>query len=202
MVTHTHNRHAKLKVASALVPCIYLIILTTDHKLTYWRFELLLQAFQFRRSCHHDLTQACSLTLTNYRVTISIAFFNSKSILHLQSLSRCACLQLSLEQAVTIIFKPFKELVFVVENMIFTFNLLFVVPSIMLYSSEISLLGPFSRQHDTEQDSDYQQLHNDRRDYLLLTHLTKTYNLSEPAYLWPYTAYVLLMMGEIVARNM
>ena len=33
-------------------------------------------------------------------------------------------------------------------------------------------------------------------------HLTKTYNLSEPAYLWPYTAYVLLMMGEIVARNM
>ena len=25
---------------------------------------------------------------------------------------------------------------------------------------------------------------------------------SEPAYLWPYTAYVLLMMGEIVARNM
>ena len=27
------------------------------------------------------------------------------------------------------------------------------------------------------------------------------YNLSEPAYLWPYTAYVLLMMGEIVARN-
>ena len=23
-----------------------------------------------------------------------------------------------------------------------------------------------------------------------------------PAYLWPYTAYVLLMMGEIVARNM
>ena len=58
------------------------------------------------------------------------------------------------------------------------------------------------RQHDTEQGSDYQQLHNDRRDYLLLTHLTKTYNLSEPAYLWPYTAYVLLMMGEIVARNM
>ena len=40
-----------------------------------------------------------------------------------------------------------------------------------------------------------------RLDYLLLTHLTKTYNLSEPAYLWPYTAYVLLMMGEIVARN-
>ena len=38
--------------------------------------------------------------------------------------------------------------------------------------------------------------------YLLLTQLTKTYNLSEPAYLWPYTAYVLLMMGEIVARNM
>ena len=32
--------------------------------------------------------------------------------------------------------------------------------------------------------------------------VTKTYNLSEPAYLWPYTAYVLLMMGEIVARNM
>ena len=30
----------------------------------------------------------------------------------------------------------------------------------------------------------------------------KNYNLSEPAYLWPYTAYVLLMMGEIVARNM
>ena len=28
------------------------------------------------------------------------------------------------------------------------------------------------------------------------------YNLSEPVYLWPYTAYVLLMMGEIVARNM
>ena len=25
---------------------------------------------------------------------------------------------------------------------------------------------------------------------------------SEPSYLWPYTAYVLLMMGEIVARNM
>ena len=25
---------------------------------------------------------------------------------------------------------------------------------------------------------------------------------SEPAYLWPYTAYVLLMMAEIVARNM
>jgi len=25
---------------------------------------------------------------------------------------------------------------------------------------------------------------------------------SEPAYLWQYTAYVLLMMGEIVARNM
>ena len=25
---------------------------------------------------------------------------------------------------------------------------------------------------------------------------------SEPAYLWPYTAYVLLMMGEIVTRNM
>ena len=25
---------------------------------------------------------------------------------------------------------------------------------------------------------------------------------SKPAYLWPYTAYVLLMMGEIVARNM
>ena len=23
-----------------------------------------------------------------------------------------------------------------------------------------------------------------------------------PAYLWPYTAYVLLMIGEIVARNM
>ena len=23
-----------------------------------------------------------------------------------------------------------------------------------------------------------------------------------PAYLWPYTAYVLLMMGEIVTRNM
>ena len=29
-----------------------------------------------------------------------------------------------------------------------------------------------------------------------------TFNLSEPAYLWPYTAYVLLMMGEIVTRNM
>ena len=26
--------------------------------------------------------------------------------------------------------------------------------------------------------------------------------VSEPAYLWPYTAYVLLMMGEIVTRNM
>ena len=37
---------------------------------------------------------------------------------------------------------------------------------------------------------------------LLLTHLTKTYNLSEPAYLWPYTVYVVLMMGEIVTRNM
>ena len=30
----------------------------------------------------------------------------------------------------------------------------------------------------------------------------KNLHLSEPAYLWPYTAYVLLMMGEIVARNM
>ena len=30
----------------------------------------------------------------------------------------------------------------------------------------------------------------------------KNLNLSEPPYLWPYTAYVLLMMGEIVARNM
>ena len=30
----------------------------------------------------------------------------------------------------------------------------------------------------------------------------KTYNLSEPAYLWPYTAYVLLMMGGIVIQNM
>jgi len=30
----------------------------------------------------------------------------------------------------------------------------------------------------------------------------KIYNLSEPAYLLPYTAYVLLMMGEIVTRNM
>ena len=37
---------------------------------------------------------------------------------------------------------------------------------------------------------------------VLQTHLTKTYNLSEPAYLWPYTAYVLLMMGRIVIRNM
>jgi len=27
-------------------------------------------------------------------------------------------------------------------------------------------------------------------------------NLSEPYYLWPYTAYVLLMMGEIVTQNM
>ena len=35
-----------------------------------------------------------------------------------------------------------------------------------------------------------------------MTHLTKTYNLREPAYMWPYIAYVLLMMGEIVARNM
>jgi hypothetical protein len=25
---------------------------------------------------------------------------------------------------------------------------------------------------------------------------------SEPAYLWPYTAYKKMMMGEIVARNM
>ena len=60
----------------------------------------------------------------------------------------------------------------------------------------------FSRQHDTEQqDSDYQQLHNDRIIYYW--HIwQKIYNLSEPAYLWPYTAYVLLMMGEIVARNM
>ena len=32
--------------------------------------------------------------------------------------------------------------------------------------------------------------------------VTKTYNLSEPAYLWPYTAFVLLMMCEIVAQNM
>ena len=30
---------------------------------------------------------------------------------------------------------------------------------------------------------------------------SQTYNLSEPAYLWPYTAYVLLMMGEIVANG-
>jgi len=43
-------------------------------------------------------------------------FFNSKSILCLQSVSRFACLQLSLEQAVTIFLKPFKELVFVIEN--------------------------------------------------------------------------------------
>jgi len=63
--------------------------------------------------------------------------------------------------------------------------LIFVVPSIMLYSSEISptrcnncvfilrsgfilhvlLLAPFTWQHDTEQGSDYQQLHNDRTIY-------------------------------------
>ena len=35
-----------------------------------------------------------------------------------------------------------------------------------------------------------------------LLYYWQIYNLSEPAYLWPYTAYVLLMMGEIVARNM
>ena len=34
-----------------------------------------------------------------------------------------------------------------------------------------------------------------------LLYYWQIYNLSEPAYLWPYTAYV-LMMGEIVARNM
>ena len=46
-----------------------------------------------------------------------------------------------------------------------------------------------------QQDSDYLQLHNDRTT-LLLT------NLQQPAYQWPYTAYVLLMMGEIVTQNM
>ena len=35
-----------------------------------------------------------------------------------------------------------------------------------------------------------------------LLYYWQIYNLSEPAYLWPYTAYVYLMMGEIVARNM
>ena len=61
-------------------------------------------------------------------------------------------------------------------------NLIFVVPSIMLYSSEISPtrcnncvfilrngftlhVSGWSRQHDTEQGSDYQQLHNDRTIY-------------------------------------
>ena len=53
-------------------------------------------------------------------------------------------------------------------------NLIFVVPSIMLYSSEISptrcnnclvLCRAACRQHDTEQGSDYQQLHNDRTVY-------------------------------------
>ena len=34
-----------------------------------------------------------------------------------------------------------------------------------------------------------------------LLYYWQIYNLSEPAYLWPYTAYVILMMGEIVARN-
>ena len=35
-----------------------------------------------------------------------------------------------------------------------------------------------------------------------LLYYWQIYNLSEPAYLWPYRAYVPLMMGEIVARNM
>ena len=35
-----------------------------------------------------------------------------------------------------------------------------------------------------------------------LLYYWQIYNLSEPAYLWPYTAYVILMMGETVARNM
>ena len=62
--------------------------------------------------------------------------------------------------------------------------LIFVVPSIMFYSNEISP----TRCNNCV--------------FILRKNLTKTYNLSEPAYLWPYTAYVLLMMGEIVARNM
>ena len=35
-----------------------------------------------------------------------------------------------------------------------------------------------------------------------LLYYWRMYNLSEPAYLWLFTAYVLQRMGEIVARNM
>ena len=63
-----------------------------------------------------------------------------------------------------------------------------IVVELLVVTVLFCVVLPAGRQYDT--------------DYLLLTHLTKTYNLSEPAYLWPYTAYVLLMMGEIVARNM
>jgi len=54
--------------------------------------------------------------------------------------------------------------------------------------------------HAEQQDSDYLQLHTTHTDRttLLLTNLL----LSVPAYLWTYTAHLLLMMGGIVTRNM
>ena len=57
-----------------------------------------------------------------------------------------------------------------------------------------------SGRHEAEQqDSDYLQLHttHTHRNYELRTNL-----LSVPAYLWPYTAHVLLMMGGTATRNM
>ena len=76
---------------------------------------------------------------------------------------------------------------------------------IAVYSSQMLslyrntlLIGPLSGRHDAEQqDRDYLQLQNDRTTLLMTNLQPKWASLPVAIY-----SIVLLMMGEIVARNM
>ena len=64
----------------------------------------------------------------------------------------------------------------------------------MFFQQDVTIAGSTTQNNKTE------ITYNPKTIELL--YYRQIYNLSEPDYLWPYTAYVLLMMGEIVARNM
>jgi len=84
--THTHSRHAKLKVASALVPSIQLSRMTTDQKL----HTGILRYFYKRSRLGVDTIMSLHRVLPHAFKPQSDDIFNSRSILHLQSVSRFA----------------------------------------------------------------------------------------------------------------
>ena len=116
------------------------------------------------------------------------------SVIHLSVSCIVSLVQLTVQCCIQTVYCGFQfALQFV------TFKLLNIC-GFLHHAFVVKIIPTLSGRHYAEQDSDY--LQSTQPTQIGQLYCEQICYLSVPAYMWPYTAHVLLMMGGIVTRNM